>query len=504
MIEIDKSISKSFYFVSNIRTGTLTIIDGLCNTILKEIAVGKRPYKLAFKDNNTIVVACDLNNTICFVNCISGETKEKNIPNNGNLQVDIINKKIFVSNTYEVTIYDINLGVSLCIIKGFSAIVDLRLSEDGSKLYVLDTLLKELRIYSTNTYNLIYSFNNLGINPTNILISKDDRIAYISVQNNILRIDIDSKKIMDLFLPNGSLISGMILKDNILYASNTGLNRIELISIQSHKAYDFILTSRPQPTRLFITDDNTKLLVTNRSQGTYGGIDIIDLKSKSLIASILMNTMNSQPYDVISMSFPYTYAAPVAITNLESDNQLIRIIAKKIFASYNENVNFPIIDINFPKDINSSYIFEKIEFKPGVIVENSEFRSRSIEAYGASNFKFVVRVKYTIDYLENNKSSSINGFFETPIDIFLDIPKNCELNDFEFNVKTTTKLISNPKILHNVISFGVSTLIELKIIGEEEIYITNSKEISENEEEYFEEFPGFNGSIFPEGTGYPF
>ena len=74
MIKIDEIIRKSFYYVSNTKTGTLTIIDGLCNSILKEMNIGKRPYKLALKDNNTIAVACDMSNTISLVDCISGES----------------------------------------------------------------------------------------------------------------------------------------------------------------------------------------------------------------------------------------------------------------------------------------------------------------------------------------------------------------------------------------------------------------------------------------------
>ena len=504
MIEIAENIRKSLYFVSNVKTGTLTLIDGLCNTILKEINLGKRPFKLALKDDNSIAVACDMSNTISLVNCISGEVEERFIPNNGNLQIDTINKKIYISNTSEVNIYDINLEKVIWSIKGFLAIIDLRLNKEGSKLYILDTLLKELRIYSTDSHKLINSFKNLGTNPTNILISKEDKIAYISMQNNILKIDIDSKKFTNLILPKGSLISGMILKDHTLYAANLGLNRIDLINTHTNEAYNFILTSKPEPTRLFITDDNTKLLVVNRSHESYGGIDIIDLKSNSLIGSILMNTLNSQPYDVISLSIPHTYVPPVAITNLQQGNQLITIIAKKIFASYNENLNFPIISINLPKDISSSYIFKKVEFEPGIIVEHSESRSLLSTTSGFSSIKFIVRVNYIINYLENNKNNSINGFYEKPIDIFLDIPKERELKEFQLNIKTTTKLTSTPKILNNVISFGVITLMELKIIGEDEIYLTNLEKTSDNEEEYFEELSGLSASIFPEGTAFPF
>ena len=510
VIKIDESIKKNLYIISNIKNGTLTIIDGLCNTIIKEIEVGKRPYNLALKDNNTVAVACDISNTISFVNCINGEIKQSCIPNDGNLQIDRINKKIFISNTSEVIIYDIKLEKLLGRISGFLAVIDLKLNKDGSMLYILDTLMKELRIYSTDSYKLIYSLANLGVNPNYFIISEDDKIAYISIGSNILKIDIYSKKIIELILPKESLISGMVLKDHTLYASNLGLNRIELINIHTNIAYDFILTSTPEPTRLFITDDNTKLLVTNRNHESHGTMDIIDLNSNTLIGSILMSKFNSQPYDVISLSLPYTYVLPVAITDLQQGDQGITIIAKKIFASYNENIDFPIININLPKDtnsqkdINSTYIFENIIFKPGIIVGDSEIRSRLSTTSGFSSIKFIVRVNYIIEYIQNNKNNIMNGYFEKPIEIFFDIPKGHEINELELNIKTTTKLTDTPKILLNVIGFGVTTRIDIKIIGEDEIYLNNTEETSDNLEEHYEAFTGSIDRIFPGGAAFPF
>jgi len=503
VIKIDEPSRKCFYFVSNVKTETLTIIDGFCNTILKDIDVGKRPFKLEVKDNNTIAVACDISNTISLVDCLSGEVKKMFIPNNGNIRIDSINKKIYISNTYEVNIYDIKLEKLLGRIKGFSAIIDLSLNKQGSKLYVLDRLLKELRIYSTDNYKLVNSFGNLGINPAYFLISKDDKIAYISMQDTILKVDINSKVFTSLILPKGSLIAGMILKDHTLYAANQGLNRIELINIITYKVYKFVFTTKSEPTRICITDDNTKLLVANKSHNGYGGIDILDTKSNSLIGSISMNTFNSQPYDVISLSLPYTYVPPVAITNLQAGNQTITIIAKKVFALYNETLKFPVININLPKDLNSSYIFDEIKFEPGIIVENSEFRSRLSTESGFSSIKFIVRVNYIIDYRQNNKNNSINGFFEKPMDTFVDIPKERELKEFKLSIKTTSKLTGTPSILHNVVSFGVTALMELKIIGDDEIHLTNSKKTYNNVGEGFETFAGFEGSIFPEDKIFP-
>ena len=496
MIKIDNFIRKNYYFVSNIKTGTLTIIDSLCNTILKEITVGRRPFNLALKDTNTIVVVCDLSNTISFVNCTNGEIKQHSISNNGNIQVDIINEKIYVSNVSEVTIYDMNLEKLLGSIKGFSAIIDLKLNKDGSKIYILDTLLKELRIYSTDSYKLISVFDNLDVNPTCLLISTDNKTVYISMQHYILKINIDSKIITNLTLPKGSLISGMVLSNNTLYASNIGLNRIDLINIHTNKAYNFIFTSKPEPTRLFLTDDNTKLLVTNRCCGDYGGIDIIDIESSSIIGSILMPTINSQPYDVISLDLPYTYAPPVAVTTLKSDNKLITIIAEKVFASYNESLNFPFIKINLPKSVNSYYVFDEIKFEPGIIVQRSEFRNRLSTESGFSNIKFILRVNYIIDYRENNKNNRINGFYEKPVDTFIDVRKERELKEFKLNIKTTTKLTNTPTILNDVISFGVICLMELKIVGDDEIYLPGSNETLNNVGEDFETFVGFGNSIF--------
>ncbi|MBX4266228.1 YncE family protein [Clostridium estertheticum] len=496
---MDTVTRKNFYFVSNIKTGTLTIIDGLCNTILKEITVGKRPNKLVIKDNNTIGIACDVSNTISFVNCKSCEIEEHFISNNGNLLIDKTNQKIYISDTSEVTIYDVNLDKIINRIRGFSAIIDIKINSEGTKLYVLDALLKELRIYCTDTYKLINSIENVGINPICLLISKDDKTAYVSTKIDILKIDIDSNIITKLILPKGSLINGMILKGNTLFASNTGLNRIELIDIHTNKSYKYIITSRAEPTGLFITDDNTKLLITNRSCDDYGGIDIIDLKSNCLISSILMNTINSQPYDIISVNLPFTYDQPVAITNLNPDSKQITILAKRIFASYNENIRFPIISYNLSKEINSAYIYKYTKFEQGVIVPSSECRRYIPSTSEFSSIKFIARVNYTIYYLKNNINKCINGFFEKPIDVLLDIPKELNLNEFELNIKTTTKFINNPKFLNNVLSFGVSSLMELKVIGEAEIYLNNLKETDN-----FEEFTIFDGSIFPDDTIIPF
>ena len=241
-------------------------------------------------------------------------------------------------------------------------------------------------------------------------------------------------------------------------------------------------------------------LIANRSRDDYGGIDIIDIKTNSLISSILMKTINSQPYDVISLNVSYTYAPSIATNNLKPKNKQITILAKKIFASYNETLNFPFININLPNEINSSYVYKSIKFDNGIIVHNSESRDRISEESGYSSIKFIVRVNYTISYHKNNQNNSENGFFEKPIYVSFVFPIDRDLEDFQLNIKTITDLVKTPQILGNVIDFGTTTLMELKIIGEDEITLSNSQENCDNACTNFEEFSVFNGSLFPIDT----
>lgn len=508
MIKINDCNKKLFYYVSNVKAGTLTIIDGSCNSIIKNIFVGKRPFKLAVMDKNKICVACDRSNSISVVDCLSFNASKIYVPNDGNIEIDRLNKKIFISNTSEINVYDIMAEKIISNIIGFLSITSLKLSHDSSKLYVLDKLLSELRIYSTVNSKLIYSFKNLGINPGYFLIAEDNKTVYISMENNgeninhhdILKLDVYKNKLEPLDLPKGSIIAGMLIKGSILYAANKGLNRIELINIDTYKAYGFILTSMPQPNRICITDDETKLLVTNRNNGGAGSIDIIDSATNHLMSRVLMDSEDSQPFDVVSISIdlPEIDNIPTAITDLMYTKEPLTIITKKVFACYRENIYFSNISISLSKHKYSSYIIEKIKFEKGVIVNGSEVRTDIAEMPGFSRIQFLLRITYTIYYLENSENDfSLRGFLEKNQDIIVTIPKERDVKEFELKLKSTTKLINTPSLVDNVVGFKVRTSLEVKIIGEDEISL-------EPIEEHYETFLGFSGSIFPEGTVLPY
>lgn len=523
MFKISDSNRKVLYYVSNVKTGTLTIIDGSCNSIVKNIFVGKRPFKVAVVNNNDIYVACDRSNSIAVVDCLSGEIRTIYIPNNGNVEIDKLNEKMYISNTSEVVIYDIREDKKLSNITGFLAISHLKLSKDSSKLYVMDKLTGEFRIYSTVNFKLIYSIKDLGINPGFFLVSDDDKTAYISIENNseekngynILKMDINKNKITGLALPKGSVIAGMLLRGSTLYAANKGLNRIELINIKTFKAYGFILTSMSQPNRLCLTDDDTKLLVVDRNSEGQGGIDIIDITTNALIGRVLMDSYNSQPYDVGSVSIrePVIYNVPVAITNLGTIKESV-IITKRVLACYRENIYFSKIVVNLCEHNDVSYALESIKFDNGFIVKGSEIKTATTEMPGFSRVQFILRISYTIHYAEENgKKNIFNGFLEKLQDIIFAVPKERDVDKFEFIVGTITKLMNTPSLIGNVLSFGVAVHMELKITDEDQrstpalkhnSQLSNYKEEIYGIENHYEIFYGRSGSIFPKGTVLPY
>jgi len=510
LIKINDSVNNVFYYVSNVQDGALTIIDGSCNSIVNTVFVGIRPFKLAVLANNKICVACERSNSISIVDCLSYKVSEIAIPNDGNIEIDKLNNKIFVSNTSEILVYDIVTEKIIATMIGFLSITAIKLCKGSSRLYVLDKLLSEFRIYSTVNYKQIYGINNIGINPGYFLISEDDKTAYVSMENNedtIIILDVSKKKIRPLKLPKGSLISGMAIKGNILYAANKGLNRIELINVETCYAYGFIETSRAMPNRIFITEDETKLLVVNRNNGGKGSLDIIDTSTNNLIGKVIMDSQNSQPFDVVSVSVQLHELSdiPLAITDLKADKEPIIIITKRVFACHRDNMDFPNISINLAEDINLLCSFEKIIFQDGAIVNGSLSRKDIDDMPGFSRIQFLIRITYTVYYLENSENICIfQGFLEKEQNIILAIPRDRDVNEFELRFKCKTKLINTSSLVGNVIKFRAMAFWEIKIIGEDEIILENAEKIIDTVEEQYETFLGCSGSIFPEGTVIPY
>lgn len=526
MIKISTGNKRIFYYVSNLVTGTIIIIDGSSNSIVKSIFVGKRPFKIAMMNNYKLYIACDRSRSIAILDCISEDIRTIRISNNGIIEVDELNQRMFSSDTSEIRVYEISTGKLIRKIKGFLAVSGLKLNKDMSKLYVLDRLLSEFRIYRTDDFSLIYRSNNLGINPGCILISSDDNTVYVAIEGDdfnlhscyILKIDIECKKVTKLSLPNESLVEEMLIEGDTLYVANKTMNRVEVIDIESFRLYDFILTSLPQPTGLCIADDNTKLLVTNRNCGGIGGIDIIDITSNCVISSIKMDSYNSQPYDVVAVSLDLSDMDDISSTAMDLSivgyiKEPIVIITKKIALYYDKEIKFPSIIVRLSPNMNLKYFLKEIRFERGFIVNGSETRTLILGSPGFFRVQFKVRITYIIYYVDVvGKKYSHKGFLEEVEEVILSIPNQVQNKEYEFILDTFSELLNMPNVLDNVIRFGVKTYLNIKVVEEDKNTIPalessseqlNGQKYLDPVEDEYKPLCGYNGVIFPEGATFP-
>ncbi len=496
MTDITKN---TIYYISNLKDSTITVIDSNKNSIMQTIRVGHRPFSIVEDDKN-IYIASDGNDTVTIINNVEGNLKTFNMPNNGSIQTDSLNKRIYVSNASEILIYDMDTKEKIANITGFISADNIKLNNSKNKLFVLDLLVNELKVFSTLKFNLITCIKDVGVRPNYMLINEKDEIVYIANQGDgtdenpgsVSVVNIEACKIDNISFTKGSVITALELKENVLYAVNRGLNRIELINTITNSSCGFILTTLPQPQRVTFTSDKNKLLVTNRNPGGQGGLDIIDTNSNSIVNTIPMGTFNSQPYDVIAINKSLLASEEGVslidlqekdikknIYKLEDSKELIPIIVKKIFSRCEQKLIFPEVLASISEINNYQYTFQKITFDRGFISKGTESRTLIKNKPNYSRIQFTLRIPYTINFTDDkDNTKTIGGFLEENKDLVLFIPELHDEDEFKIVIKTKSKLLNSPNLIKNNFIFAVGVIMEAMVVGEIEVLIPNFKDFS--------------------------
>lgn len=478
-----EGIKETTYYVSNLANKTITVIDGEKNSIIKAINLPYKPFRISADKNGDIYVGSD-KNPIAIICNSSDEIKILDIPNNGNLEIDIVNGRIYISNTSEILVYDIFTERKIARIVGFMAIECLKLDSYGKCLVVLDSLRKDLKVYDTSNFKLLTRIKNVGVKPSYILINDDSKFIYVANQGgkaknsaSISTVDIEKKEVFQIELPINSSITSLALKDNILYGANKGLNRVEIINITTNMLEGFIATTFPEPQSILLTPNKDKLLVTDRNCGGQGALDIIDTISNSIVNTILIEEINSQPYDITMVLNESLIENENAIdsTNIEEKKdeiELSPIIVKKIFSSYKENISLPKVIVDIPKTYREPFTFQKIIIHNGFIVNRTEIREKIKDRPNFSKVKFTLRIPYNIEFRDGKrKKKSIKRFVEKNKEVTLCIPDSTKTSELELVVKTRSKTRKAPVLIKDVFCFSLDVFMEIKVVGEIEALV---------------------------------
>jgi YVTN family beta-propeller protein len=481
------TISKNIYYVSNLGTDMVSIIDGDNLSVIEEIKVGSRPHDIVVDNKNNVYIATDRSGIITIINYITKINKNLYIPNNGNIKVDSISQKIYVSNTEEVLIYNLSDGDMYGRITGFIAVDGIELNNEGSKLFVLDIFQNEVSVYDTLTLKLYKKYKDIGNTPNYIFIGNNDRYIYISNKGisrgkflgNISVIDIETGNISYIDFQMGSIITALDGYLDYLYAINSGLSRIEIINIKKGESVGSIKTTYDDPQRIKISPDKKFLLVTCKNNKGRGALDIINIEKQEISQTFFFNDSGISPYDIGVVINNTNKNEDIIFKNIEDkwkEDYETLILAKKVISTYNEKIIFHKVSIQL--DFRDEIEIEEIVFENCKIIEESKEIIINRDNYLIYKFEFYIPYFLRCKNLKAEKLN-IKGNLRGNQKATLYLSNYHELENLEFVVKSSSELMNTPYISDDLIIFDVSSVISTYIIKEELIFIP-SKEANKN------------------------
>lgn len=488
---MNNALNESIFYVSNLGTNKISIINGENLSIIDEIKVGPRPYDMDLDNKNNVYIATDRNEKITIIDSITRDIKTLNIPNNGHVKVDSISQKVFVSNIEEVYIYSLKEDMIIEKISGFVAVDCIEINRDGSKLFTLDIFKNEIKIYDTATLRLVKTYKDIGENPNCFCIGEEDRFLYIGnkginklgLNGNIVFINLITDEISYISFPRGSNITSIEENLGLLYIVNSGLNRVEIIDTVKNNIIGNLKTSLSNPQKTKCLKDNRLILATSRDNEGGGALDLIDTYNKEIINTLKFIDKDSNPYNIAAVQKD-TYKSldilSINKTNIE-ESMGETILANKVLSTYKEKIIFQQEKIELISEEKIS--IEEIRFENCKIIEeskNKEYISNKDENYIILKFEFII--PYYIKCIDTNKEIlNIKGNLMGKQRAVLNISKE-DNDDLDFIIKSSSKIMSFPHINDKFIIFDVSAVISTYLIKEELIFIS-SKEINTDLEE---------------------
>lgn len=476
---------KMIYYVSNLGTGRVSIIDGDSYRIIKEVEIGPRPQNIIVDEKNNVYIASDRNSKVTLIHDLYDSNKTWTMPNNGNIQVDSIAQKIYVCDTEEICIYSLRTGEKIGCLTGFIAANSLELDKSKKRLFVLDILQNEIKVYDTSDFHLITLYKDVGISPNCILIGENEKYVYIANKGankgnstgNISILDLESGNISYIDLQRGSVITVLEQSGILLYAANSGLHRIEVIDILKRERIAMIKTTLPELQRLRLSPDKKILIVTSRSTDGKGVIDRIDTSSNVILDTFTFEKNNSIPYDIGVVTQRKLQVQEESFILRNSEDKLKQengttILAKKVLSTYQEKMIFPDVSIKVFLKEEETINIEEIIFQKCEIINETKNRKiiDSRKEYSILQYNFYI--PYYIGCKdEQEQKYFIEGRLEGTQKATLYIPAYAEQQGVQFVINSFTKLTSTPMIINKNLKFDVSVLISTRVIVEEIVFI---------------------------------
>lgn len=459
MLEESKKNSY-FYYISNHEINEILIIDSKTKKKIRSINLPFIPFKMVQDDINIYVSGNGEN--MAIINKLNDDIKIMSIKNNGNIALDKSSNKIYISNISKVYVYDIKSEKVIKVIKGFGIVDNIII--DNGRLFIVDILKRKLSIYDIKNMRKISVVENIGIKSSDIKIY-DEKI-YIANRGgidgwsgDISIIDIKNNKLKKIDLPKNSSIKSLVVKDNIIYALNYGLNRIDLIDINTGILERNIKILNPK----YMILDNNKIIILGKSSSSRVSITIHDIDNKSN-NTLFINEEYGIPYDAIVIS---NYNERFNTSN-DIEEAALEMLENKVddieIREYSEIMSLQNIIAEVPTNYKCPIVLENIVFGMGYIVKGSEEIERENNNI---SIKFKLKIPYRIMVKDKlGEAKVIRKSIETKKVIIIEsfYLKSCD--NTILRIITKNLKITKLQILKDIIIFSLSIHMKLKIIAD--------------------------------------
>ena len=457
---LKRSEKNALYCISNFKSKKLLIIDQISQRKVKTIELPVYPFNIV-QDNENIYVS-SISGSIAIINKYSYEYEVFNVENNGCIAIDKKYKRIYISNVSEVYVYDLILKKRIAVVKGFGIVDNLKIDDSKEKIFIIDILKRKLSVYDLKNINKLDEIKNIGTKSSDIQLCEDK--IYISNRGgvdkssgNITCINQDNKKIKTIDMVINSSITKLILKNDILYALNLGLNRIELINIKSNTLERNINIKNPMNMILA----NNKIVAVGKSGRNKTILTFYDINTDE-IENIELNEEYGIPNNIILLE-KYNESS---IVNIDVNEVALEKVENKLqgieIKEYIETIKIKNILVEMPKQYIYPVTVENIIFNMGYIVKGSEIIEN---INNIIKIKFKLRLPYKIVVQDKlGKVNTVRKFIEVKKAIEVDsiCDKNC--NDIKIRMITKNLKLEKIQVIKDIITFSLSFNIKLRFI----------------------------------------
>jgi YVTN family beta-propeller protein len=333
-------------YVSNLDSGTVSVINGSTNSIASTVNVGDGPTSIAVNPKtNTIYLLCYDNSRLCVLDGNDKSIKiltDKNYISADDLAIDSKTNSIFVTNFYSNTvsmtngttnkvsstvnvgdgptsialnpktnsIYTINPGSNtLSVIGGeiFNRTIPSKLYESGinvdktpigvavnektNTIYVTNADSNTVSVIDGGT-NKVSSTLEVGHRPLGITTNQETNTIYVTNadSNTVSVIDGDNNNVTSTVDVGQSPISVAVNPEtNTIYVTNSGSNTVSVIDGDINNVTTNIGTQR-SPTGIAVNPETNTIYVTNFGS-THGSVSVIDGEVDNLTSTIMVGQL---------------------------------------------------------------------------------------------------------------------------------------------------------------------------------------------------------------------